>query len=258
MFYENISYLVGSANAKLASDIKRIQKETRCKSSRFPSYLFCSSNLRQESSNDSNDFNIDFEIVKISCKKEAHDLKNKKCIVKNVFFENPKLELAVKIFIFILIGSIVSFSIYRIVNLRNNSKLVNQNGVEIDNTFNKSIPVFKRSANIFSMNDTIEWSGEKIPMCYQIEPLTFFDSDSDGFGDLNGITIKLDYFKNALAVNCLLIRNLQSFYDLDKNRFIMNQSSSIDFKIGKLDDLHHLIDSAHKLQIRVIKLMKIF
>ena len=29
MFYNNISYLVGSANAKLADDIKKIQKENK-------------------------------------------------------------------------------------------------------------------------------------------------------------------------------------------------------------------------------------
>jgi alpha-glucosidase len=37
---------------------------------------------------------------------------------------------------------------------------------------------------------------------YQIYPVSFFDSNSDGIGDLNGITSKLDYLKE-LGVDVL-------------------------------------------------------
>lgn len=34
---------------------------------------------------------------------------------------------------------------------------------------------------------------------YQIYPASFFDSNNDGIGDVNGITTKLDYIKNLGA-----------------------------------------------------------
>jgi oligo-1,6-glucosidase len=36
----------------------------------------------------------------------------------------------------------------------------------------------------------------KSAIVYQIYPISFFDSNGDGLGDLNGITSKLDYLKD--------------------------------------------------------------
>ena len=252
MLYSNISYLVGSANQKLNEDIKRIQKENKTKSKsngRFPSYLFNCGSIRQ-SNCEPKDFSLDFEIVKISCKKEMYTNSESpdQNLFKHFFFKNSKLELATKALLFVLIGSVVAFSIFRVISLRtNNVKLSNHTGLEGGVNIHK-----KRSANIYSMNEAIEWSGETIPMCYELEPLTFYDSNNDGIGDLNGVISKLDYFRNVLFINCLLIKNLQSYYSFEKNEFIMNQKNFIiDEKLGKLADLANLVDSAHKMQIRV-------
>jgi len=40
---------------------------------------------------------------------------------------------------------------------------------------------------------------------YQIYPRSFFDSNGDGIGDLNGITMKLDYLK-TLGVDIIWLR----------------------------------------------------
>ena len=39
----------------------------------------------------------------------------------------------------------------------------------------------------------------KSAVVYQIYPISFFDSNGDGFGDLNGIHAKLDYLKDLGA-----------------------------------------------------------
>lgn len=48
---------------------------------------------------------------------------------------------------------------------------------------------------------------------YEIYPTSFFDSNNDGVGDINGITLKLDYIKelgfNALWINPFISHHLK-------------------------------------------------
>jgi len=46
---------------------------------------------------------------------------------------------------------------------------------------------------------------------YQIYPRSFFDSNGDGIGDLNGITMKLDYIKK-LGVDMIWLRYRKNFF----------------------------------------------
>lgn len=43
-------------------------------------------------------------------------------------------------------------------------------------------------------NETMEWW--KDVSVYQIYPASFYDSNGDGIGDINGVAAKLDYIKS--------------------------------------------------------------
>ena len=84
---------------------------------------------------------------------------------------------------------------------------------------------------------------------YQIYIRSFFDSNNDGNGDLNGITTKLDYIK-SLGVNFIWIC---PFYDspMDDNGYDIKDYYKIHEMYGKMDDLKNLINIAHEKGIKV-------
>ena len=85
---------------------------------------------------------------------------------------------------------------------------------------------------------------------YQIYPKSFYDSNQDGFGDLNGIREKLDYLKD-LGVNLLWIC---PFYDspMDDNGYDVRNFFDVAKEFGTMDDVKHLIKEAHQRGIKII------
>jgi len=86
---------------------------------------------------------------------------------------------------------------------------------------------------------------------YQVYPLSFKDSDGDGYGDLPGVTSKLDYLSNVLGVDALWVSPFYSSpmtdwgYDISDHR-------DVDPLFGTLVDARTLIDEAHQRGLRVI------
>ena len=97
-------------------------------------------------------------------------------------------------------------------------------------------------------NDFIEYEGEKMDtkkldkkwwkkeVGYQIYPRSFYDSNNDGIGDLNGITEKLDFFKSPMDDNGY---DISDYYDVNP-------------EFGTREDLEKLIVQAEKRGIKVI------
>ena len=85
---------------------------------------------------------------------------------------------------------------------------------------------------------------------YQIYPRSFFDTNGDGIGDLNGIRAKLSYLQD-LGVNALWLcpcyksPNDDNGYDVADYRDIMDE-------FGTMDDMKALISEAHAKGIRII------
>ncbi len=85
---------------------------------------------------------------------------------------------------------------------------------------------------------------------YQIYPKSFYDSNSDGIGDLKGIDSKLDYLKD-LGVNLIWIC---PFYDspMDDNGYDVRHFFDVAKEFGNMDDVKQLIAHAHEKGMKVI------
>ena len=85
---------------------------------------------------------------------------------------------------------------------------------------------------------------------YQIYPRSFYDSNNDGIGDLNGITEKLDYLKNlgiTLIWVCPIFKS-----PMDDNGYDISDYYDVNPEFGTKEDLEKLITEAEKRGIKVI------
>ncbi len=92
---------------------------------------------------------------------------------------------------------------------------------------------------------------------YEIFVRSFYDSNGDGIGDLNGITEKLDYLNDGnpdtttdLGITGLWLMPIYpspSYHGYNATDFY-----AVNPEFGTLDDLHNLLNAAHARGIRVI------
>ena len=85
---------------------------------------------------------------------------------------------------------------------------------------------------------------------YEIYPQSFYDTNDDGIGDLNGITAKLDYIKdlgfNAIWINpCFVSPFKDAGYDVADYYKIAP-------RYGTNEDLYRLVTEAHSRKMHVI------
>ena len=85
---------------------------------------------------------------------------------------------------------------------------------------------------------------------YEIYPQSFCDSNSDGIGDLRGITIKLDYIK-ALGCNAIWINPIYDSPFMDAG-YDVRDYKKIAPRYGTMDDFMHLLDEAHKRDMKIL------
>ncbi|HOY09944.1 MAG TPA: alpha-amylase family glycosyl hydrolase, partial [Candidatus Omnitrophota bacterium] len=90
----------------------------------------------------------------------------------------------------------------------------------------------------------------KDAIIYQLHVKTFYDSDGDGFGDLRGLTAKLDYLKN-LGVTAIW---LLPFYPspLKDDGYDISDYYNIHPQYGTLKDFKEFLRQAHVRGLRVI------
>ena len=91
------------------------------------------------------------------------------------------------------------------------------------------------------------WRGAVL---YQVYPLSFCDSNSDGYGDLPGLTSKLGYIA-SLGVDGIWI---SPFYPSPMKDFGYDVSDycGVDPRFGTLADFDRMIERAHALGLKII------
>ncbi len=93
------------------------------------------------------------------------------------------------------------------------------------------------------------WLTESV--LYQVYLRSFFDSDGDGVGDLEGLRRKLGYLADVLGVDGVWVT---PFFCSPQRDFGYDVSDhcDVDPTFGDLQDFDNLVDTAHELGLRVL------
>jgi alpha-amylase len=91
------------------------------------------------------------------------------------------------------------------------------------------------------------WTGHDV--CYEIFVRSFYDSNDDGIGDLNGVIARLGYV-DSLGVSCIWLMPVMpspSYHGYDVTDYY-----GIEPAYGTADDFRRLVAAAHRHGIRII------
>ena len=85
---------------------------------------------------------------------------------------------------------------------------------------------------------------------YQIYPKSFYDSNGDGYGDLEGIRQKLPYIK-SLGVDVIWICPYFKSPQAD-NGYDISDYYTVDSIFGTNEDLRRLVDDCHNMGLKFV------
>jgi alpha-amylase len=114
-----------------------------------------------------------------------------------------------------------------------------------------------RAAATHAQGVTASSNWRRGAVCYEIFVRSFYDSDDDGIGDLNGLTQKLDYINDGdprsqrdLGARCIWLMPVMaspSYHGYDATNYYR-----VEQEYGTNDDFKRLIAEAHGRGIRVL------
>jgi len=85
---------------------------------------------------------------------------------------------------------------------------------------------------------------------YQIYPQSFYDTNSDGIGDLPGVTAKLDYIKD-LGCSAIWLNPIYDSPFLDAG-YDVRDYKKIAPRYGTMEDFEHLLSEMHKRGMKLL------
>ncbi len=86
---------------------------------------------------------------------------------------------------------------------------------------------------------------------YQIFPMSYYDTDGDGMGDLNGITAKLDYIK-SLGVTAIWLTPIHPHPLGLYHGYAVSDYYAVNPELGTMADFEKLISEAHSRGIKIV------
>lgn len=107
----------------------------------------------------------------------------------------------------------------------------------------------KAAASSLQLTDALIPMGKSSGVYYEIFVRSFYDTNGDGIGDLNGVTAKLDYLQE-LGVKHLWLMPINpspSYHGYDVTDYY-----GIHPDYGSMEDFKNLLDEAHKHGIKVV------
>lgn len=246
MFDPTVGSFVGSANAKLDDDLlkhSQHQKDVLNINNKLPS--------------DSQIDKIDFKLVKISCKKE-YEPPRKVDERGRLLYEFLRLKWTWRAGLVLMAVLVVSVTVYVLIERKFSSSDTRRLDpaefsfyMRYQANNNSKVRIRNIGFSSKSLHYETEWNGESIPSCYDLDPYTFFDSNNDGYGDLNGVGMRLGHIQNVLKMGCVLIRRVNGYFDSDTNEFTISGLDEIDRKLGNITELEKLVGLAHKRSMKV-------
>jgi maltose alpha-D-glucosyltransferase / alpha-amylase len=99
-----------------------------------------------------------------------------------------------------------------------------------------------------AMTGRADWYKDAV--FYEVPVKSFFDSNGDGIGDLNGLAQKLDYLQH-LEIDCIWLLPMYPSPMRDDG-YDISDFYSINPDYGTVEDFERLVSAAHERKIRVI------
>lgn len=102
----------------------------------------------------------------------------------------------------------------------------------------------------YDMVDSSDYFDEQVDVCYQIFPISYADSNNDGYGDINGITEKIDYLANTLNIDCIWLNPVNPSPTYHK--YDVLDYYGIDPQLGTIEDFELLLEVAEENDIKIL------
>ncbi|GAA4272899.1 alpha-amylase family glycosyl hydrolase [Aquimarina gracilis] len=112
----------------------------------------------------------------------------------------------------------------------------------------------KEKVQVTEQRSEIAYSNPEAEVFYHVFQRSFYDTNGDGHGDLNGVTQKIDYLKDLGVTSLLFTPLYKSIY---YHNYFPDDFKAIDEEFGTLDDYLNMVKKLHENDMKFYMDMEI-